>query len=161
MASPLHVLILSAHVVSHLHADHDEVKKLLFYKFSPSNPPASSISFEEGPSSDIFSTVKMKTAIITVFVISSMLLCLQADARRLMLEEVKGARGETDVKPSLVPAKSGMNGNGVTADQVNSNSEEKNESDEASNGQGSSASGSTHHFYPDEPPRQGHKTLVP
>ncbi|KAL6324223.1 hypothetical protein AAG906_006495 [Vitis piasezkii] len=151
MASPLHVHILSAHVVSHLHADHDEVKKLLFYKFSPSNPPASSISFEEGPSSDIFSTVKMKTAIITVFVISSMLFCLQADARRLMLEEVKG----------LVPAKSGMNGNGMTADQVNSNSEEKNESDEASNGQGSSASGSTHHFYPDEPPRHGHQTLIP
>lgn len=58
MASPLHVHILSAHVVSHLHADHDEVKKLLFYKFSPSNPPASSISFEEGPSSGMLRVIE-------------------------------------------------------------------------------------------------------
>ena len=103
--------------------------------------------------------MKMKTVIIAALLIGSvLLLCLQADTRRLILDEVKRVRGETDVKPSLVPAKSGLNGDGIIADQVNTSSEEKkteSDEDEASSGQGTSGD-STHHMFPDQPPLHGH-----
>lgn len=74
------------------------------------------------------------------------------------MEEVRKARGETDGKPSLVPAKSGMiNGDGMTADQVNTGTEEQNESDEDESSYSKGSSGdSTHHMFPDQPPIHGH-----
>lgn len=69
---------------------------------------------------------------------------------------MKRARVQTEEKPSLVPAKSGTNGNGVTAEQAYSNSEEKDNTDEAYNGHGSASASATHRVYPDLPSRPGH-----
>uniref|UniRef100_A0A2N9EPL1 Uncharacterized protein n=1 Tax=Fagus sylvatica TaxID=28930 RepID=A0A2N9EPL1_FAGSY len=92
----------------------------------------------------------MKTVLVDLFAFGLVLLCVQSDAKRFLLEEV--TNGATDVKPNNQPEKSSTNGNPISGSVPtvvgnNANSEDDKNENYGNYGNPSGSSTETHHVY--------------
>ncbi|KAM4118907.1 hypothetical protein ACJW30_03G018400 [Castanea mollissima] len=108
----------------------------------------------------------MKTVLLVVVACGLLLLCIEVDAKRILLEEV--INGATDVKPNNQPEESSSMGNPISgsvptvdannentasnsSDKANKSEDDKNES-YGSYGNPSGSSTESHHTYNTECP---------
>jgi hypothetical protein len=92
----------------------------------------------------------MKTVLVVLFAFGLVLLCVQSDAKRFLLEEVTNSA--TDVKPNNQPEKSSTNGNPISGSVPtvvgnNANSEDDKNENYGNYGNPSGSSTETHHVY--------------